>query len=112
MLLAKSLRQNPRAIAEALLRALPASDFVVKAEIAGAGFINFFLTPAAKQAVVRDILQQPAAWSQGLIIWSSGFVTLARRLRLSPERRRQWALWTSLSRMASARIGSPMASSL
>lgn len=65
MLLAKSLRQNPRAIAEALLRALPASDFVTKAEIAGAGFINFFLTPAAKQAVVRDILQQPAAWSRG-----------------------------------------------
>lgn len=58
MMLAKPLRQNPRAIAEALIQALPASEYVAKVEIAGAGFINFYLSPAAKQAVVREIQRQ------------------------------------------------------
>ena len=62
MMLAKPLRQNPRAIAEALIQALPASEYVAKVEIAGAGFINFYLSPAAKQAVVRDIQRQGAQY--------------------------------------------------
>ena len=37
MRLAKSARQNPRKLAEALLRVLPADDAIVKVEIAGAG---------------------------------------------------------------------------
>ena len=40
MLLAKAARSNPRAIATALVEALPASDDVAKVEIAGPGFIN------------------------------------------------------------------------
>ena len=56
MQLAKPLRQNPRAIAEALIKALPASEIVAKVEIAGAGFINFFLNASSKQTVVRGIL--------------------------------------------------------
>jgi arginyl-tRNA synthetase len=52
MLLAKPLRQNPRAIAERLIQALPISAFVEKVEIAGAGFINFYLGANAKQAVI------------------------------------------------------------
>ncbi|WP_137719573.1 arginine--tRNA ligase [Methylobacillus flagellatus] len=55
MTLAKPLRQNPRAIAEALIQALPASSLVAKVEIAGAGFINFFLSGEARHAVVRQI---------------------------------------------------------
>ncbi len=55
MLLAKSLRQNPRAIAEQIKQNLPASDYINKVEIAGAGFINFFLNANAKQNVVKDI---------------------------------------------------------
>ncbi|ABE50936.1 arginyl-tRNA synthetase [Methylobacillus flagellatus KT] len=58
MTLAKPLRQNPRAIAESLIKALPASEYVEKVEIAGAGFINFYLSPSAKQAVVREIQRQ------------------------------------------------------
>ena len=58
MLLAKPLRQNPRAIAESLIQALPSSAFVAKAEIAGAGFINFTLNAQAKQAVIKDIQAQ------------------------------------------------------
>ena len=55
MLLAKPLRQNPRAIAESLIQALPASSYITKTEIAGAGFINFYLDPSAKQAAVKAI---------------------------------------------------------
>ncbi len=55
MLLAKSLKQNPRAIATQILASLPASDYVVKTEIAGAGFINFFLSESSHQAVVGQI---------------------------------------------------------
>lgn len=57
MQLAKPLRKPPRAIAQALVAALPASDVVEKVEIAGAGFINVFITAAAKQAVVKAVLQ-------------------------------------------------------
>lgn len=58
MTLARALKQNPRAIAEALLAALPASPYVARTEIAGAGFINFFLSAAAKSAIVPEILRQ------------------------------------------------------
>ncbi len=55
MLLAKSARTNPRALAQQLVDALPASDAVAKIELAGPGFINFHLAPAAWQQQVRDI---------------------------------------------------------
>jgi arginyl-tRNA synthetase len=53
---AKALKRNPREFAQALVAALPASEWVAKTEIAGAGFINIFVTPAARQAVVARIL--------------------------------------------------------
>lgn len=58
MLLAKPLRQNPRAIAESLIQALPNSAYIAKVEIAGAGFINFYLGANAKQAVIGLIAAQ------------------------------------------------------
>jgi arginyl-tRNA synthetase len=69
MTLAKPLRQNPRAIAETLVKALPVSEFVEKVEIAGAGFINFFLNARARQQVIRDIQKLAAKYghnTQGL----------------------------------------------
>ena len=57
MQLAKPLRKPPRAIAQALIAALPVSEVVEKVEIAGAGFINVFITATAKQAVVKAVLQ-------------------------------------------------------
>ncbi len=54
--LAKELRGNPRAIAQQLVAALPASPYVEKAEIAGAGFINLFLTLSYKQQVIGRVL--------------------------------------------------------
>ena len=55
MLLAKAAKTNPRALAQQLVNVLPASDAVAKIELAGPGFINFHLTPAAWQQQVRDI---------------------------------------------------------
>jgi arginyl-tRNA synthetase len=58
MQLAKATRQNPRKIAQALLAALPAQDAIAKVEIAGAGFINFFLKEDAYHAELGQILEQ------------------------------------------------------
>ncbi len=64
MQLAKPLRQNPRAIAEALIAALPKSEYIAKVEIAGAGFINFFLNAASQQTIVGEILNAGDAFGR------------------------------------------------
>ena len=45
--IAKAARRNPRELAQMIVAALPASDLIAKAEVAGAGFINFHLAPTA-----------------------------------------------------------------
>jgi arginyl-tRNA synthetase len=62
MQLAKPLRKSPRDIASALIAALPKSDIIEKVEIAGAGFINVFVSTAAKQQVVHGVLQARAGY--------------------------------------------------
>jgi arginyl-tRNA synthetase len=54
--LARELKANPRQIAERLVHELPVSGWVDKAEVAGAGFINFRLAAAAKTQVVKEVL--------------------------------------------------------
>ena len=56
--LAKTARRKPRELAENIRSALPMSAHVAKVDIAGPGFINFFLTPAAYHTVVGEILQR------------------------------------------------------
>ncbi|MHB8475220.1 MAG: arginine--tRNA ligase [Steroidobacteraceae bacterium] len=56
MRLAKATRQNPRKLAEALVRMLPSSPAVAKVEIAGAGFINFFMANDAYHAEIGRVL--------------------------------------------------------
>ncbi|SEM84994.1 arginine--tRNA ligase [Nitrosomonas marina] len=62
MQLAKPLRKNPREIAALLIAALPPSPYLEKVEVAGAGFINFFIKTAAKQACLDNILQRSSAY--------------------------------------------------
>jgi len=64
LVLAKPLKQNPRAIATQLIEALPSSDFIAKTEIAGAGFINFFLNAQSQQQVVKTILSAGAQYGR------------------------------------------------
>ncbi len=66
MLLAKAARSNPRALAQALLEALPASDDIAHVEIAGPGFINFKLAPAAYQREVVSVLKEAEDYGRNL----------------------------------------------
>jgi arginyl-tRNA synthetase len=56
MVLAKVARTKPRDLAEKLVAALPGSAGVAKVEIAGPGFINFYLSSDAYQTLVPQIL--------------------------------------------------------
>ncbi len=56
--LAKRAQRAPRELAQALVAALPASQLIERVEIAGAGFINLVLTPAARQAIVARVLAE------------------------------------------------------
>ncbi len=56
--LAKQAGMAPRALAEAIVANLPAQDSINKVEIAGPGFINFFVSSAVSHAVVQRILEQ------------------------------------------------------
>ncbi|WP_374436174.1 arginine--tRNA ligase [Inhella sp.] len=66
MQLAKALKANPRELATRLVAALNAQpavqQWVDAIEIAGPGFVNLRLKPAAKQAVVAEVLQGGAAF--------------------------------------------------
>jgi arginyl-tRNA synthetase len=58
MVLSKLARRKPRELAEQLVAALPTSGHVHKIEVAGPGFINFFLTAAAYHDAVAQVLEQ------------------------------------------------------
>ena len=58
MTLAKPAGLAPRALAEQIIKALPLSTFITKTEIAGPGFINFYLIEGAEQTVIAQILEQ------------------------------------------------------
>ncbi len=57
MVLTKRVGKPPRAIAEALVKALASSDVVKSAEIAGPGFVNLRLHADAFHHELRDILR-------------------------------------------------------
>jgi len=63
--LAKPLKRKPRDVAQALVDVLDApAGLIQKVEIAGPGFINFFLAEAAVASVVRTILAQGAGYGR------------------------------------------------
>ena len=65
MQLARELKRNPRELAQALIEGLPASSWLAKAEIAGPGFINLRLQPAAKLDAVQEVLAANAHFGRG-----------------------------------------------
>jgi arginyl-tRNA synthetase len=67
MRLGKATRQNPRKVAQALVAALPPSDAVDKVEIAGAGFINFFLKSDAYTQEIGKVLQERDSYGRSLV---------------------------------------------
>lgn len=57
LVLAKAAARKPRELAEIIIKALPQSPNIAKVEIAGPGFINFFLTPQALSSVIEEIIK-------------------------------------------------------
>ena len=62
MVLAKRAGLKPRDLAEKICAALPASHLLLRAEVAGPGFINLFLSPASYQALPGEIRSRAAAY--------------------------------------------------
>ena len=65
MQLARPLKRNPRELAQLILTELPKSPLISRTEIAGAGFINFHLAPAAWHGVVPQIRAAGAQFGRG-----------------------------------------------
>ena len=58
MKLAANSEDNPRQIAEKLIKNLTKNDWITKIEIAGAGFLNFYLTSEQKYIFIQECLEQ------------------------------------------------------
>ena len=56
LVLAKSLKKSPREVATIILEKIPPSDLINKVEIAGAGFLNFFLSTKANNKIINNVL--------------------------------------------------------
>ena len=56
--LAKQAGMAPRVLAEVIIDRLPAQNNIDRVEVAGPGFINFFVSSATSHAVVQRILEQ------------------------------------------------------
>ncbi|MGR8981224.1 MAG: arginine--tRNA ligase [Gammaproteobacteria bacterium] len=55
LMMAKPAGSNPRLLAEKIIAALPHDQSVTKVELAGPGFINFFIDPNAQYQIIRKI---------------------------------------------------------
>lgn len=62
MRLAKGARRNPRELAQAIAAALPPNDLIERTQVAGAGFINFYLQAAASTRELARIHELGAAY--------------------------------------------------
>jgi len=63
--LSRHLKRNPRQIASEIAANLNDSDCILdKSEIAGPGFINFFIKPAAWYGIIREILDNPQKYGR------------------------------------------------
>ncbi|WP_349431876.1 arginine--tRNA ligase [Methylomarinum sp. Ch1-1] len=55
MTLAKAAKSNPRQLADKIVAAIPADAAINKIEIAGPGFINFFINPDTQFEIIKQI---------------------------------------------------------
>jgi arginyl-tRNA synthetase len=70
MTLAKPARSKPRDLAEKIVGVIETGDHIKKVEIAGPGFINFYLGPDAWHSVISDVLEQGSRY--GLSSYGAG----------------------------------------
>jgi len=62
---ARQIKRNPRELAQEIVREITPHPWVAKVEVAGPGFINFTLAPAAKNAVVPQVLARGVRYGAG-----------------------------------------------
>ncbi len=67
MVLAKDAKTNPRALGEAIAKALDASGRYAKVEVAGPGFINIALKPGVFEDVIRAANRAGADYGRGVL---------------------------------------------
>ena len=67
LMLAKTAKVNPRELAQKLIAALPQDAAITKVELAGPGFINFFIDSSAQFQIVRQIHDQARDFGLSLI---------------------------------------------
>ena len=79
MKLAVNSEDNPRQIAEKLIKNLTKNEWITKIEIAGAGFLNFYLTSEQKYIFIQECLDQAEPF---LITVSYTHLTLPTRTRV------------------------------
>ena len=65
--LAKTAGSKPRELAQRIVAALPPSPVVLRTEIAGAGFINFHLSPAAYGEELAEIHARAGCYGHGTL---------------------------------------------
>jgi len=67
MVNSKAAGMNPRKLAEQLVAAIPAADFISEVSIAGPGFINFRVASDAQSAIVERILSEGEQFGRSMI---------------------------------------------
>src|SRR5712671_2021403 len=67
MVLAKDAGKKPRELADAMAAKLRADPLVAKVEVAGPGFINLTLEPAAWPAALRTVLREGAGYGKSAV---------------------------------------------
>ena len=82
MVLAKQHGMKPRDLAQEIIQRIPLGDLVEKVEIAGPGFINFFLTQSAYRESISEILH--SAENYGRLDFGSGKKLLIEFISANP----------------------------
>ena len=67
MTLAATRGEAPRAIAEEIIAKLPTSPLLERVELAGPGFVNFFLTDQAIACELESVIEQGEAYGKGTL---------------------------------------------
>ncbi|HEY0233902.1 MAG TPA: arginine--tRNA ligase [Afipia sp.] len=67
MVLAKDAKAKPRDLADKIAERLRADDLVASVDVAGPGFINLTLKPAAWSAALRTVLRDGEAYGRGVV---------------------------------------------
>lgn len=57
LVLAKQAKANPKELAQSIIEHLGDVDFIKKTEIAGPGFINFFLSDESNSSIINEIIK-------------------------------------------------------